>query len=72
MTGVEIDARGMRCPWPALRFARAMREAVVGQAVMIVADDPKAENEIRQLAEANGWPLIVQEKDDEQKFIVTR
>jgi len=24
---VVVDARGMRCPWPALRLARAMREA---------------------------------------------
>ena len=24
---VMVDARGMRCPWPALRLARAMREA---------------------------------------------
>ena len=22
---IELDARGMRCPWPAIRLARAMR-----------------------------------------------
>jgi tRNA 2-thiouridine synthesizing protein A len=42
----------MKCPWPALRAARAMREAV---RVMIRADDPIAETELRALATQHGW-----------------
>jgi len=49
---VEIDARGMRCPWPALRAARAMRSA---QAVVIRADDPVAGRELAALADERGW-----------------
>lgn len=49
---VDIDARGMKCPWPALRAARAMRER---EAVVIVADDPLAESEIASLAAQCGW-----------------
>jgi tRNA 2-thiouridine synthesizing protein A len=51
---VTIDARGMRCPWPALRLARAMREA---DAVTLLADDPIAPREIAALAAEQGWSL---------------
>ncbi len=47
-----IDARGMKCPWPALRAARALREHMM---VTIRADDPIAEQELRALADLQGW-----------------
>ena len=49
-----IDARGMRCPWPALRLARVMREA---DAARIVADDPIAPAELAALAAERGWSI---------------
>jgi len=52
MSDALLDARGMRCPWPALRLARAMRESEV---MVIVADDPAAPREIAALAEERGW-----------------
>ncbi|BAI97334.1 hypothetical protein Sj15T_17720 [Sphingobium sp. TA15] len=48
----HIDARGMKCPWPALRVARAMRSA---DAVTIEADDPVAAKELEALAKQQGW-----------------
>ena len=51
---VDIDARGMKCPWPALRLARAMRST---DHVVIVADDPIAPAEIAALASEQGWRL---------------
>ena len=50
-----VDARGLRCPWPVLRLARAMREGADG--VTILADDPAAPAEIEAIAAANGWSL---------------
>jgi tRNA 2-thiouridine synthesizing protein A len=47
-----VDARGLCCPWPMLRLARAMRET---ESVLILADDPQAPQEIAALAEANHW-----------------
>lgn len=49
-----VDARGLRCPWPVLRLARAMRTA---DAVVIFADDPAAPAEIAALAAAQGWAV---------------
>lgn len=51
---VVVDARGMRCPWPALRLARAMREA---RNVLLLADDPQAGREAAALAAQHGWTL---------------
>ena len=47
-----VDARGMRCPWPALRLARAMRGATD---VLLIADDPQAGREVAALAAEHGW-----------------
>lgn len=49
---ITVDARGMRCPWPALRLARAMRAA---SAVRLLADDPQAGREVAALARDHGW-----------------
>ena len=49
-----VDARGMRCPWPALRLARAMREAAD---VLLIADDPQAGREVAALAGEHGWQV---------------
>lgn len=57
---IEIDARSMRCPWPVLRAARAMREAgPETKGVVIRADDPIAEAELRALAAQMNWIFAV-------------
>lgn len=53
-SALVVDARGMRCPWPALRLARVMRDA---RDVLLLADDPQAAREIAALAGEHGWQL---------------
>ncbi len=53
---VTVDARGMRCPWPALRLAKTMR---AHSEALLLADDPKAESEAAALAALHGWQLSV-------------
>jgi len=55
VTETRIDARGMRCPWPVIRLAKAVREGA--SQVVIHADDPIAPGEIAALAEAKGWAV---------------
>lgn len=62
----RIDARGLRCPWPALRLARALRSGT--RAIEILADDPAAEREIRALATANGISVTALEIDGAAAF----
>jgi tRNA 2-thiouridine synthesizing protein A len=49
---VHVNARGMKCPWPALRAARAMRLADL---VTVEADDPNAAPELEALTRQHGW-----------------
>ncbi|MFM9828047.1 MAG: sulfurtransferase TusA family protein [Sphingomonas sp.] len=54
---VTIDARGMRCPWPAIRLARELRGGAL--AITVLADDPAAEGELRAVAAAAGRRFFV-------------
>lgn len=63
MTEPLVDARGMRCPWPAVRLARAVREAGPGHIVRIVADDPIAPKELAALAAERGWQITAVDTD---------
>ncbi len=49
---MRIDARGMRCPWPALRLAKAIRGEA--GAIEVLADDPIAPRELAAVAAAAG------------------
>ncbi|MFZ5707176.1 MAG: sulfurtransferase TusA family protein [Pseudomonadota bacterium] len=61
MTATRIDARGMRCPWPVVRLAKAVRDGA--SEVLILADDPIAPGEIAALAAARGWTVQPAEED---------
>jgi tRNA 2-thiouridine synthesizing protein A len=56
-----VDARGMRCPWPALRLARAMRDTAD---VLLIADDPQAGREVAALADEHGWLVEAESAED--------
>ena len=64
---IAIDARGMRCPWPAIRLAKALRENP-GEAIEIFADDPAAERELTQLANAAGANISAMDLDGSRGF----
>ncbi len=51
----------MRCPWPVIRLAKAIRDGA--DEVTILADDPIAPAEIAALAEARGWAVAPIEGD---------
>ena len=59
-TPVEVDVRGMRCSWPALRAARALR---THPAVLLRADDPIAAKELAAMAEEQGWSFEIRDKN---------
>lgn len=65
----RVDARGMRCPWPALRAARMLRDH---PEILILADDPIAPDELRSLAQAKGWTLTELRSADGISFHISR
>ena len=67
--GSVVDARGLLCPWPVLRLARAARERGAGT-IRLVADDPSASAEIAQLCLERGWALERDPGDQTQFNVV--
>jgi len=67
---VTIDARGMRCPWPAIRLARALRDGAAE--VEILADDPAAPHELAAVANAAGAAIKTDDVRDAHRFLVSR
>ncbi len=65
----RVDARGLLCPWPALRLARAARELGGAGRIEILADDPVAPRELRLLCEERGWQFRAV-SDEERLFEV--
>ena len=62
-----VDTRGMRCPWPVLRLARAFREGSPAE-IRLLADDPRAPAEVEGFVSDHGWRPIVTELDDHYAF----
>jgi tRNA 2-thiouridine synthesizing protein A len=57
-----IDARGHRCPVPALRLRRALEAAAVGDRLRLVADDPMAAIDVPLLVKQCGYHIDLQSK----------
>jgi tRNA 2-thiouridine synthesizing protein A len=55
VTTLLLDLRGLRCPWPAIRVARVIREAHDTTVILAVSDDPAAPREIGSIAMERGW-----------------
>lgn len=64
-----VDARGMRCPWPVLRAARAMRTA---DHVELITDDPIALRDVPEMASARGWTCAASGGADGTRFTLKK
>ena len=52
-----VDARGLRCPWPVLRLARALRDGA--SAIDLLSDDPAAAGEVAAFAAERDLAIAV-------------
>jgi len=55
---VIVDARGLRCPLPVLRLARAAQDAPAGSTLELWATDPAAEPDVRAWARMRGHEVL--------------
>lgn len=55
-----IDARGLICPLPVLRLAKALRGLESGARVRVLADDPVAVVDIPHFCQQAGHRLVAQ------------
>jgi tRNA 2-thiouridine synthesizing protein A len=53
-----VDARGHRCPTPGLRLQKAMRDAVPGARMTLLATDPMARIDVPHLMAGLGGEVV--------------
>lgn len=58
MAELEIDARGLLCPLPMLKLARALARAPAGTVALLLATDPAAVEDVNALCREVGHELI--------------
>jgi tRNA 2-thiouridine synthesizing protein A len=63
MNDLEVDARGLLCPLPILRLARALRRAPVGTVALLLATDPAAVEDVDAFCRQGGHELLSTERE---------
>ncbi|MCC6006612.1 MAG: sulfurtransferase TusA family protein [Rhodobacteraceae bacterium] len=56
-----LDARGMLCPLPVLRAARALRGMRAGDLLCLLSDDPAAVVDVPHFCTQSGHEIVAQE-----------
>lgn len=62
---VTVDARGLRCPMPVIRLARAVRGLPEGVIVTVLATDPAARHDVPAWARMRGHAVCDVDDADE-------
>ncbi len=64
---VTLDVRGLSCPMPVLKTAKAMKDMESGQVIEVLGTDPGTKNDMPKLAQkaGNEWLGFL---DDEEGF----
>jgi len=55
---VSLDLKGLSCPLPIARTARAMRDLAPGQLLEVLATDPGSVPDFNAWSKATGNPLL--------------
>jgi len=60
---MSLDLKGMSCPMPIIKTAKAMKELAPGQMIEVFATDPGSAPDFKAWARATGNPLIETSED---------
>lgn len=66
-----VDARGLVCPAPIVRLARAARGRADGTVLTVLATDPAAEVDVPAWARMRGHTVLRSEHQDDGVLAVT-
>ena len=59
----KLDVRGLYCPSPAMQTVVELSKMQVGQTLLVLADDPAAEDDITDLCRTRGHELVELKKN---------
>jgi len=62
-SGKTLDTRGLFCPSPVQKTNIELSKMQVGQILTVLADDPQAEEDIKEWAHKLGHEIVKQEKN---------
>jgi len=73
VTGEVVeDARGLLCPLPVIRLASRIDRSGAGAVILLLADDPAAEEDIRLWCRGHGHELLDVARDGRESRIRVR
>lgn len=68
-----LDLKGLLCPMPVVKMAKAIKQIEVGQTIEAFATDPGVMADIPAWARSTGNELLTMEKQDRNfRFVVRR
>tara|TARA_B100000686_G_C16186286_1_gene663508 strand:+ start:255 stop:488 length:234 start_codon:yes stop_codon:yes gene_type:complete len=66
----NMDLQGLKCPLPVLKIAKKYKEIKVGDEMLVQVDDPKAENDIEELAKNINIKVLEKKKNKKSHLLV--
>jgi tRNA 2-thiouridine synthesizing protein A len=66
---VDLDCRGLLCPLPVIKLAKALPTVAIGDTVTVLADDPAAATDIPAWCRMRSQELVSAADD---RFVVRR
>lgn len=73
MAETELNLRGLKCPLPALKTRKALRDLAPGQVLAVASTDPLAAIDIPRLLMETGDELLGQEqREDDVVFRIRK
>ena len=68
-----LDVRGLYCPSPVMQTVVELAKMQVGQILIVLADDPAAEEDITELCHKRGHELVELKKNgNDLEFIIKK
>ncbi len=58
-----LDCKGMLCPLPIVKVAKAIKEMEVGQTLLLLATDPGSQPDMAAWSKRTKNPVVHQDKD---------
>jgi tRNA 2-thiouridine synthesizing protein A len=66
---LDLDCRGLLCPLPVIKLAKALPTVAIGDTVTVIADDPAAATDIPAWCRLRNQELV---SADAPRFVVRR
>jgi len=71
--GVVVDCRGLACPWPSMKLAKAIDDVPPGGRLEVLATDPGAHADLESFTRRYGHTIVERsESQGVQRFVVQR